>query len=382
MPIGVIGAGAAGLAFSVRLNQKCPNAEITVFEAQPSAGQKILATGNGRCNLSNTDAGIIGYNNPFAKNIVDVNEALDFFSSIGLKTREESQGRLYPYSLQAQSVRDVLLTAAKSLGVQIITECTVKGCAYRDKRFMLKTSKGDFACDILVIASGGKAGAPQDTASNGYSILQSFSHTLIEPCPALVQLTSPNKICRILKGMRTKCNLTIGKENEILYSEQGELLFTEYGLSGIVSLDAGTIVAREFANDKASRIHAIIDFAPDFDTEQIAVHYKKFGNLTGIVGNAVSDIIQKQCNGDCNIAAKCCKNQKLIISGTKGFSFAQVTSGGICVNEFTEHLESKKQKNLFAVGEVLDVDGKCGGFNLQWAWSSAIKAADYIGSYL
>lgn len=378
MRIAVIGAGASGLAFAISLKIKNPAARVTVFERLDSPGKKLLATGNGRCNLSNSAACAEKYSNDFASGIIDVKETLDFFNSLGLKTREDSEGRIYPYSNRAQSVVDILCAAANQNGVEIITGVCIKSCKKHGGRFILNSEFESYTADCLVVAAGGKASPALGSNGSGYEILTSFGHTLATPLPALVQLTSPNRLCRVLKGERSKCKISIVAGGKTVFSQSGEILFTSYGISGIAALNAGTCVAKAFNNNPNEKICALIDFAPDFSESEIAEHFEKFKNLTGITGGAISNEICRQCGGDSSLAAKCCKAQKFIISGTKSFDFAQLTSGGIAPGEFTKNLESKKVKNLFAVGEVLDIDAQCGGFNLQWAWSSAVKAADYI----
>lgn len=359
----IIGAGASGLACAVRLKQNNPKHRVTVLERMPIAGKKILATGNGRCNLSNTNA----------QHCKDV---IKFFSSIGLVTRIDDEGRIYPYSNQAASVAELLISECERLGVKIITECTVLNI---DKNFCITTDKGVFKAENTVIATGGKSQKNLGSNGSGYNFLKSLGHTITPLSPALVQLTSSSKYPAKLRGHRAKCNMSIQLDGEIVGSEHGEVLFTDYGLSGIVTMNLSDIVSRNFTNPTPQKCHAVLDLIPDISKEKLDEYLAEFHNLNGILGKELSSIIEKQAGGDTAKMTVLAKNWKLIITGTKGFDFAQITSGGASLDEFDEY-QSKKVKGLYACGEVLDEQFMCGGYNLNFAWYSGIKTADRITS--
>lgn len=359
----IIGAGAGGLACAVRLKQNCPGCSVKVLERMHEPGRKILATGNGRCNLSNVSA-------PHSSQVVD------FFNSIGVITRTDSEGRIYPYSNQASTVLEVLTESCEKLGVEIITDCTVERI---DSSLCVHTSKGEFYADSVVIAAGGKAQKNLGSNGSGYDLLKSLGHSITPLYPALVQLTSSSKYPRALKGHRVKCRMTVQLDSSDIKSEYGEVLFADYGLSGIVTMNLSDIVSENFAKENPQKCHAVLDLVPDMSQEELERHIKTFGSLKGILGSVLADIIEKQASADVHRQAQIAKNWKLIITGTKGFDYAQITGGGAELNEF-DHYRSKLVSGLYACGEVLDRQFECGGFNLNFAWLSGITVADEIAS--
>ncbi|MDE5985489.1 MAG: aminoacetone oxidase family FAD-binding enzyme [Eubacterium sp.] len=360
----IIGAGAGGLACAIRLKQNNPDCKVQLLERMPSAGKKILATGNGRCNLSNINA-----------EHCDI--VIDFFKSIGLVTRTDEEGRIYPYSNQAATVVELLLNECSRLGIEIITDCTVSEIS---RNLNITTNKGQFKADNVVIATGGKAQKNLGSDGSGYKLLQSLGHSITPLAPALVQLTSSSKYPRKLKGHRVKCNISILLDGETIKSEYGEVLFADYGLSGIVTMNLSDIVSKNFSGSQPKKCHTVLDLIPDISQNEVSEYLNKFGNLSGILGSELSSIIEKQAEGNPAKAAMLAKSWKLIITGTKGFDFAQITSGGAKLDEFNE-FQSKKIKDLYACGEVLDKQFMCGGYNLNFAWYSGIKVADKITIY-
>lgn len=359
----IIGAGAGGLACAVRLKQNCSGCSVKVLERMQEPGRKILATGNGRCNLSNVSA-------PHSSQVVD------FFNSIGVITRTDSEGRIYPYSNQASTVLEALTESCEKLGVEIITDCTVERI---DSSLCVHTSKGKFYADSVVVAAGGKAQKNLGSNGSGYDLLKSLGHSITPLYPALVQLTSSSKYPRALKGHRVKCRMTVQLDSSDIKSEYGEVLFADYGLSGIVTMNLSDIVSKNFAKENPQKCHAVLDLVPDMSQEELERHIKNFGSLKGILGSALADIIEKQASADAHRQAQIAKNWKLIITGTKGFDYAQITGGGAYINEF-DHYSSKLVSGLYACGEVLDRQFECGGFNLNFAWFSGITVADEIAS--
>lgn len=357
----IIGAGASGLACAIRLKQNNPEHDVTIIERLSQAGKKILATGNGRCNLTNTAS-------PY------YNDVAEFFNSLGLITRVDDEGRVYPYSNQASTVVDLLTEKCIQLGIEVITECTVKSI---DRELCIETDKGIYMANNIVIAAGGKAQKALGSDGSGYALLKSIGHTITPVYPALVQITSSSKYPRALKGHRVHCNMSILIDNECAASEAGEVLFTDYGLSGIVTMNLSCFVSRNFADKDPKKCHAVLDLIPDMSEQKIYEYLKKFKTLKGILGTRLADIIYKQAGGDCANQAKYAKSWKLIVTGTKGFDFAQISAGGADTKEF-DGFRSKFNSNIYACGEVLDKQFACGGFNLSFAWYSGIKTADQI----
>lgn len=359
----IIGAGASGLACAVRIKQNNPKAGVTVLERMQRPGKKILATGNGRCNLSN-------------KNAPHCREVLDFFHSIGLATRHDAEGRIYPYSNRADTVLGVLLDACERLGVNIVTDCTVTEI---DRDLIVNSSEGSRSCDAIVVAAGGTAQKNLGSNGSGYALLKSLGHKINPIYPSLVQLTSSSKYPRKLKGHRVKCDVSILIDGENAGRESGEVLFTDYGLSGIAVMDLSAAVSRNFAGESPKKCHAVLDLIPDMDQKEAEQYLNKFHSLNGILGKDLADILSAQAKDDSGKTALYAKNWKLIITGTKGFEFAQITGGGADVSEF-DNFESRLVKGVYACGEVLDRQFKCGGYNLNFAWYSGIKTADKITS--
>lgn len=357
----IIGAGASGLACAISLKRSIPDSEVIVLERLGTAGKKLLATGNGRCNFTNMNAS-------------HSDEVIAFFNSIGLKERVDEEGRVYPYSNQAATVLEVLENACRELGVEIITDCTVKSV---DRDMCVITDCGIFMADNVVVAAGGRAQPSLGSDGSGYALLRSFGHTITPLSPALVQLTSSSKYPRMLKGSRAKCSMKILLDFEEAGSDYGEVLFTDYGLSGIVTMNLSSIVSRNFSSQNVKKCHAVLDLTPDISEQELATHLEQFGNLNGILGSKLYTIIDKQAQGDKSKIVKYVKSWQLIITGTKGFDFAQITSGGAKSDEF-EQFRSKLADGLYACGEVLDEQFECGGYNLNFAFYSGIKTADRI----
>lgn len=357
----IIGAGASGLAAAIRLKQKLPKEEVIILERLSSPGRKILATGNGRCNITNK----------YAHGYEDVKE---FFGSIGLVLCEEDQGRIYPYSLKAETVLDILLGACDKQNIKIVTDCKVTDI---ESDFTIHSEKGTFKADSIIVATGGKAQKNLGSDGSGYSLLDKFGHSTTAISPALVQLTSSSKYPRAIKGTRSRCNLKIELNGTVQGEEYGEVLFTDYGLSGIAAMNLSHIVSENFSKKSPEKCIAVLDLVPKMSNDELTAHIKNFGSLCGILGRKLSDIILKQAEENAGKAAKFAKSWRLIITGTKGFDFAQITNGGIPVCEINE-FESKFMNNLYICGELLDRQFPCGGFNLDFAWQSGIKTADRI----
>lgn len=365
----VIGGGASGIAAAVRIKQNNPNFDVTVLEHLDDILKKIHATGNGRCNIANKNAEHFG-------------EVSEFLASIGLVLREDECGRMYPYSQQAATVVDVLKSECNKLGISIITDCEIKRVEHFADTFYIYTDGGVFDCATLILATGGKAQSALGSDGSGYEYAKTFGHSISELSPALVQLKSSNKNCRVLKGTRTKCNVKIETNGNIVGEEYGELLFTDYGLSGIVVMNLSKYISDKNLAQGKDKTVAVIDFVPEMSEGELKKHFEKFGSFAGILPHKLCNIIDKQTGGDPDKAAKYIKNQRIIITGTKGYDFAQITKGGVPNDELTSENESKKVPYLYIVGELTDNQFECGGYNLTYALYSGINAANSITNRL
>lgn len=363
----IIGAGASGLACAIRLKQNNSRIDVCVCERMETPGKKILATGNGRCNLTNTAA----------QNYAEVKA---FFNSIGLVLKALDGGRVYPYSLKAETVLAVLLEECKKRGINILTGCAVLSVLHNGSGkggFTVKTEKGDFDADFVVCAAGGKAQSALGSNGSGYALLRALGHSVTPLSPGLVMLTSSSKYPRAVKGTRARCGIKIVTDGKEAAHEYGEVLFTDYGLSGIAVMDISAAVSKAFAGGEKPKCLAEIDLIPELSESEVLGHINRFGSLKGILGSKLAEIIEKQAAGSVQTQAKIAKCWRLILTGTKGFDAAQITCGGIPLDEVSD-FESKKAGGLFICGELLDKQFPCGGFNLDFAWHSGITAADNI----
>ena len=384
----IIGASASGLACAINAKRLCPQKKIAIIEALPKIGKKILATGNGRCNLSNLKALSHPYKNyKFASAALKKyppERTLEFFKALGLLTFSDDCSRVYPMSNAATSVLDVLRFAAESLNIKIFCDTKAQSVKKTKDGFIINK---EFKCKKLLISAGGCASPAQGSDGSGYELLKSLGHSITPLYPSLVQLTSPEKQkLRPLKGVRVHDAIIKIENHEV----RGELLFTDYGLSGIASMEMSQkIEGRE-------NLVSSIDLLPTMSEKDIADFLKSVKlsastMLLGILPNAVANAVLKEAKivesknsnqllfKDLIRVSHIIKNFKVKIDGTKGFSFAQVTSGGVKVTEFNRNtLESNLVSSLYCAGEILDVDGGCGGFNLQWAWSSGLTVGEEI----
>ena len=340
-----------------------PDCTVTVLEQLDEACKKLYATGNGRCNITNTGADGYGITS-------------EFFTSLGLVLRESHEGRVYPYSNQAATVVGLLLKACEHYGVTLVTGAAVYKAEKTENGFQVFSKRGLFRSDALVLATGGQAQSALGSNGSGYALAQGFGHTVSELSPALVQLNSSSKHCRALKGTRKHCGLSIEINGEKKASSCGELLFTDYGISGIVTMDLSHYVNDRRLKAQSERCIAVIDFVPQMSEEALLKHLETYGDLEGILPAKLCNILARQANNEHEKIAKYAKSWRLIITGTKGYDYAQITSGGVVNDELGAGNESTLCKGLYIIGELTDNQFCCGGFNLDYAFSSGIKAAD------
>lgn len=398
MRAAVIGAGASGM--TAALTAARLGHEVTLYERQARVGRKLMATGNGRCNLTNTGAGPSNYHGEapdFVRPALEAfpsEAALDFFRGLGLLAREEWGGRVYPLSNSANSVVDVLRQALDAAGVELIAGDRVRELRRAGSGYSVTTESGDKrSFDAVVVACGGLAGEKLGGGRDGYELLKALGHTRTALRPALVQITTEPMYPRSLKGIKADCALRVLSRGGLLASSCGELLFTETGVSGPAAFD----VSRAVSEAGDAKMELEIDFLRDYTAAEVLAHLQNRVKtapelpaselLTGSVHNRLGRMLIKYADVEASAplsalserelrtVAGACKRFKLPVRGTEGFANAQVTAGGIRTSEFDPRtLESRLCPRLFACGEVLDIDGDCGGYNLQWAWSSGYVA--------
>ncbi len=397
----VIGGCAAGMVAAINAKRKNPKLNIAIIEKLPRLGKKILATGNGRCNLTNLNATSADYCNPsFVKKVFaefPPEKVVSFFESLGLLTYSDSEGRVYPRSNMAASVLDALRFEIEGLGADVICDTAVTDISKTKSGFIVN---GSIECRRILIATGGKASPSQGSDGSGYTLAKSLGHTVTPLYPALVPLTVNGNV-KALKGVRARnVKLTLKNSREIK-TTFGELLFTDNGISGIAAMELAA-EAEKSLNSVKGKSFTVIDFLPDMEEKELVDYLLKVKNIkgycsmdmffAGVLPKAVGIEICKATNlykqdktvsrlsrDEIALLAKKAKNFELEISGTKGFANAQVTSGGVAVGEINPvTMESKLCKGLFFAGELIDVDAGCGGYNLQWAFASGLLAGKNI----
>ena len=401
MIIGIIGGGASGMAAALAAAEH-PNVQVLLFERQARLGRKLQATGNGRCNLTNIHANVAHYygadQGKFASAALaryDVENTLAWFAELGLYTVAEASGRVYPYSDQANSVVDVLRFALEKPNIQVLTGFEVTKVRKTNDGFSVENGEESYLCDRLIVACGGLAGTKLGGSMSGYKLLMKFGHHCTKLRPTLVQIQSDWNALPSLKGVRANCRAKITRDGALHTAGVGEIQFTEHGLSGPVIFE----ISRDVCHEKGSWF-CELNLLPDLDRNQLLpmLQRKKETDLTaeelltGILHNRLGRIVVKEAGiagyvpikqlEEWELEKVCEKVFCLQVALTEpmGMDAAQVTAGGIVTEEFDpETMESKLVPGLYACGEVLDIDGDCGGYNLQWAWSSGRCAGTSAG---
>lgn len=397
----IIGGCAAGMAAAINAKRLNPKLNIVIIEKLPRVGKKILATGNGRCNLTNLSAASSDYkNSAFVEPVFEKyspEKVIGFFESMGLLTWADSEGRVYPKSNMASSVLDALRFELEGLGVDVICDMPVTQIRKQSGGFEIN---GEIFSRKLIIATGGKASPSQGSDGSGYALAKQLGHTVTRLYPSLVPLTVKENV-KPLKGVRARnVELTL-KTDRIIRKTKGELLFTDNGISGIAAMELAS-AAEETLDNVKRKAFTSIDFLPDMTLTELVDYLLKIKDIkvycpadmlfSGILPKAIGIEICKALSlykqekkisqfskKELVALAEKAKNFELEITGTKGFANAQVTSGGVPVGEINpQTMESKFCKELFFAGEIIDVDAPCGGYNLQWAFASGLLAGENI----
>lgn len=403
MELGIIGAGASGLmaAFSAARFAKARGRQvnITVFDGNDRPGKKLLATGNGRCNLSNENLSAENYHGSPALfqsvySCFDRESTLGLFDETGIPVYTDGAGRIYPKSRKAQTVVDILYFQCLNAGVGFRFETTISSIKKENGGYLLN---GLFFADKLIIAAGGFASPAHGTDGNMIKLLKTMGIESEPVFPALSALTVKG-FYKSLKGIRAQGRIKILCDKNVSAEDEGEIQYTDYGLSGIPSMAVSGKAARLLAGNKRKLI-AQVDSLPDMGFSEIKERFMKARSrypsesaalfLSGFMPKKLGEFLLKDAGvdpaaalgslrpGEVNAVIGNIKAKEYEISGVKGFDFAQVTAGGIKTSEInTKTLELKKYKGVYLCGEILDVDGDCGGYNLQWAWSSGFVAGE------
>ena len=389
----IVGGGAAGMAAAVAAGMRGERA--LVLERMDRVGKKLLATGNGRCNLMNTGPLRYPGGEALARAVLDrcgPQEQAAFWRHWGLPLREEEDGRVYPASGQASSVLDTLRLAMDATGAEIVTGIAVDGIRHDGKRFTVTSGGQAWQAPRIIVAGGGCAQTKLGSDGSAWGLLTPFGHRLLKPRPALTQIVTDPAPIRGLAGIRARCRVTVLRGEKALHAESGELLFADYGVSGVCVMQCA-----RWAEPGCS---LAIDFTPvmGFDSpaalagelrrrQALFAAYPAEQLLTGLCVPRLASCLMKAAgirretpimrltSSDLDRLARVMTCFRLDVRGVKGFESAQVTAGGLDISGFDPlTLESRHQPGLHACGEMLDVDGDCGGYNLMFAFGSGLLA--------
>lgn len=408
--LSVIGGGASGLAAAIeaaRISKaEKSNISITVFERLPKIGKKILATGNGRCNIMNSSVGKNKYHGDIKmlKNIFEeysVESNMEFFRSMGIYLAEEADGRLYPLSFQASSVLDALRFEAENLSIEIKCDTKIESIKRKNNGFILND---DIYTDAVVVAGGGKSAPVQGSDGSCFDLLASLGIKIKPTFPSLTGIILKKKN-KSLKGVRAAGEIYIVENGTVISASEGELQYTDYGISGIPAMEVSREVSEHFALHRKGKIIMAVNSLPDFTPEEIFEYIvsRKRQNPNLLCEDLLSGVMPKKLGiaklssasisctarlstltkNDIAVLTEVINSEIFEISGVLGFENSQVTAGGADTKLFDiTTLEAKNINGLFACGEVLDIDAVCGGYNLAWAWSSGRCAGSNAIKYL
>lgn len=397
--IAVIGGGASGLMAAI--TAKKSGKEVIILERKDRILKKVLITGNGRCNITNVNANISNY---FGKNISSVEnilnrftpqDTMDFFYELGIVCNEENRGKVYPLSGQASSVVDALRFEAEKLGIKIETEFYVRKIEKDGFKFKIYSEdKKKIEAGRVILAAGGQSYPELGSNGSGFELAKELGHSVTKLSPSIVQLKTEKYQVKGLQGIKTDVAVTAYGDNKKICTYDGELLFTDYGISGNVVFNIS------FVMPLYKNVEFEIDFMEKFDynelyemlkeRKRILSHLTMENYFNGMINKKLGQFLSKVSGieklskpvkdlNDSDIRKLCTvlKKYRVKILETTGFKNAQVTAGGVSLDEVNiETLESKIVKGLYFSGEVLDVYGECGGFNLQWAWASGHIAGE------
>lgn len=402
MRVIIIGGGASGLMAAITAARG--GAKVTVLEHQNQVGKKILVTGNGRCNFTNTNQDLSHYHSESLLNMAialkqfNCQDTVKFFKDLGIFSKNRN-GYLYPHSDAASAVLEVLRMECEHLKVKIACQIEVESIEKCDGIFKVHTPGWTYEAEKLILATGSKAAPATGSDGSGYTLAKNFGHTVIEPYPALVQLLSKEKCLNALAGLRIDARAILFTDEKPVISNRGEVQLNANNISGIPVFQISAEAAKAMAN--GAKCHVVLDLLPDFSEELLISYmkqristggYKSAVNfLTGLFAKKLSEVLCDRCKFSKKLTAekftedditnlcKQIKNFKIQIYGTNGFEHAQCCGGGVSLEEVDPlTMESLKVPGLYFCGELLDVHGDCGGYNLQWAWTSGYLAGKAI----
>ena len=394
----IIGGGPAGILCAAAIKENAKEmVNVTIVERLEKIGKKILATGNGKCNFTNKNLSPRRYNNPkFVTPTLSkygYKEIVEYLESIGLLSKEISEGRMYPYTESATTVLEVMRMHLNRLGVNVKTNYEVNKVVEKNGRYLVynKNQRNYYLeCDYLVFACGGASAPVLGSNGSGYGLLKPFKVKVTDIYPGLVGIKSDITTLKVLNGLRFKCNVSVyeKKTKSCVWIEYGEVQFKGDGISGIVVMEASTFMARHLGN-YVINLDLMPEASLDDTIRMLNIRKELFESsevlnlLTGMLPKMLGQVILKKASIDMNSYIKnltkanitkiagLIKAFPLDVKGDYGFERSQVTVGGVSLTEVdNETLEIRKMPNAYVCGEIIDVDGECGGYNMQWALAS------------
>ena len=388
MRIGIIGASGGGLLAAIMVKKRHQQDEVVVFERSDKPGRKLNATGNGHANIFNLQMAGQFYNHPsFVDGLLQefpVSQLLSFFSEIGIATLNKGD-LVYPLSYAAKTYTETLFAIAKSLGVEFYFNTKVADIRFGNKPTLVSQEGREFVCDKLILSSGGKSQSNLGSDGSVLEILQRRGIKIRPLQPSLCPLKTKEKT-KALSGVRHSAEICLFKEGKCLYQENGEILYKDDGLSGIAIFNASAFIAR----GGGTGYQVSLDFFPEYREDELVAMLLKaqknlgpkflYSLLEAKFADEILKNIGKTQSKEQQIAqiAHFLKQAKYEITGLYGFDASQVSSGGVELSELNADLALKREPSIFLIGEILDIDGLCGGFNLGWALLSAMKVASSL----
>jgi hypothetical protein len=393
----IIGGGPAGMMAAITAAKD--GRSVVVLEHMEQCGKKILATGNGRCNFTNKklDKSCYPSNPDFAMEVIRQfdNEALiSFFQKLGIPPKNKNDF-IYPYSEQASAIAQVLIERMKALPVEVITSVTINAVKKMQNGYKIQTNRQTFFADKVIVAAGLKASPKTGSDGSGYELLKELGVRMVKPLPALTALRSADTVFKSLAGIRCEAAVSVLEGDRVIASDTGELQLTDYGISGIPVFQISSRAVRLIEQKKTAVCS--IDFVPMLSLEEFQTYIleriefdgnqKLYNLFTGLLNSKLTDVLTTRFGLRKDIAVKSLtkaeitrlstayKNFKVVVNGYNSFDYAQVCQGGVAVSEICpQTMELHGFPGLYVAGEIVDVDGKCGGYNLQWAFSSGYVA--------
>jgi hypothetical protein len=398
--IGIVGGGASGIVAAIAAARTNPAARVFIIEQKEKIGKKILATGNGRCNLTNEAMDAEAFRGDNTDIVTQVlaqfgyAETIRFFESLGLMMKHRGT-YIYPRSDQAQTVLNLLIQELERLQVEIYLDMKVMDVSRNAKGFKIKTNAKTFQADKLILACGGKASSALGSDGSGYTLVKNMGHKLSPIVPALVQLKVKKYPYSKASGVRTDAKVSAVVDGKVLAEDTGELQMTAYGISGIPVFQISRFIAKGLYYKQ--NVAVIVDFLPDLSAEELKCWLEtqrkrqesitagellagifnqklipRFLERAGIrMGQEAAHVPEEKWQKLIRI----CKGEEFLIEDTNGYEHAQVCAGGVKTSELDPcTMESRYIEGLYIVGELLDIDGICGGYNLQWAWATGYLA--------